>query len=60
MLRSHPEVGAYAIFVAEPGAAQWMIQEMPFGRGFSVNDTAKLPNTIKEIMLHSATMTSSD
>ena len=60
VLRSHPEVGAYAIFVAEPGAAQWMIQEMPFGRGFSVNDTAKLPNTIKEIMLHSATMTSSD
>ena len=55
VLRAHPKVGAYAIFVAEPGAAEWLATELPFGRGFSVQDTAKLPNTIKEIMLHSAT-----
>ena len=59
-LRSHPKVDAFAIFVAEPGAAQWMCSEMPFGRGFAVLDTAKLPNTIKECMLHSATTTAAD
>ena len=57
---SHPKVGAYAIFVAEPGAAQWMVRELPFGRGFSVLDTGKLPNTIKEIMLHAAATAPAD
>ena len=60
VLHAHPKVGAYAIFVAEPGAAEWLAKELPFGRGFSVQDTAKLPSTIKEILLHSATTMSTD
>ena len=54
VLRSHPKVGAYAIFVAEPAAAKWLADELPFGRGFAVHEVARLPSTIKEIFTHAA------
>ena len=45
---------AYAIFVAEPNAAKWLTEQLPFGRGFALHDVARLPNTIKEIFTHAA------
>ena len=60
VLRGHPKVAAYAIFVAEPAAAKWLADELPFGRGFSVHEVGTLPNTIKECMMHSATLAPAD
>jgi hypothetical protein len=42
----------YCIFVAEPSAASWIVDELPFGRGFMVLDVEKLPQTFKEIFSH--------
>ena len=46
----------YCIFIAEPGAAEWMVDELPFGRGFVVLDVDKLPQTFSEILTHATTM----
>lgn len=54
VLRSEDRVQAYAIFVAEPAAAHWLSEQLPFGRGFAVQDVAKLPSVIKEIFTHAA------
>eukprot|EP00966_Prymnesium_polylepis_P115807 2676999-Prymnesium_polylepis.1 len=56
VLRASDRVRAYCIFVAEPLAAQWLSEQLPFGRGFAVQDVAKLPNVIKEIFTHAASM----
>ena len=56
VLRGSDRVRAYCIFVAEPLAAQWLSEQLPFGRGFAVQDVAKLPNVIKEIFTHAASM----
>ena len=53
-MRGNPNVKAYAIFVAEPLAAKWLAEQLPFGRGFAVQDVAKLPSVIKEIFTHAA------
>jgi hypothetical protein len=42
----------YCVFVAEPSAATWIVDELPFGRGFVVLDVEKLPQTFKEIFSH--------
>ncbi len=42
----------YCIFIAEPDAAHWIVDELPFGRGFVVLDPEKLPQTFKEIFSH--------
>ena len=54
VLRGDPKVKAYAIFIAEPLAASWLAEQLPFGRGFAVQDVAKLPSVIKEIFTHAA------
>jgi hypothetical protein len=53
-LRADERVNAYAIFVAEPGAAAWLSQELPFGHGFVCLDLDKLPSTFKDIFTHAA------
>jgi hypothetical protein len=53
-LRADERVNAYAIFVAEPGAAAWMSEELPFGHGFVCLDMDKLPSTFKDIFTHAA------
>lgn len=42
----------YCILIAEPNAASWIVEELPFGRGFVVLDVEKLPQTFKEIFSH--------
>ena len=52
----HPQVRGYALFVAEPRAAAWLAEELPFGRGFAVQDVGRLPSVFKEIFAHAATL----
>jgi hypothetical protein len=54
VLRSDPHVRAYAIFVAEPQAAKWLAEQLPFGRGFAVHEVARLPAVMREIFTHAA------
>ena len=53
-LRSDERVNGYAIFVAEPGAAEWMKTELPFGHGFVCLEMDSLPSTFKDIFAHAA------
>jgi hypothetical protein len=54
VLRSSRHVKAYAVFVAEPLAAKWLTEQLPFGQGFAVQDVSKLPSVMKEIFTHAA------
>ena len=54
VLRGNSLVSAYAIFVAEPLAAEWLTKQLPFGHGFAVQDVSKLPRVIKDIFTHAA------
>ena len=56
VLRAEPRVKAYAIFVAEPRAAAWLAEELPLGRGFAVQDVARLPAIMKEVFAHAAAL----
>lgn len=47
-LQSDPSVTGHAIFVAEPGAAEWLAAEMPPGRGYAALDAASLVVTLKQ------------
>ena len=53
-MRSDSNVKAYAIFIAEPIAAQWLAEQLPSRRGFAVPVISKLPNVMKEIFTHAA------
>ena len=44
----------YCILIAEPGAASWLTEELPLGRGYVAMDPQRLPQTFKEIFAHSA------
>lgn len=54
VLRADSRVNAYAIFVAEQNAAEWLAKELPFGHGFVCLDTSKLPTTFKDILAHAS------
>lgn len=54
VLRADSRVNAYAIFVAEQNAAEWLAKELPFGHGFVCLDTGKLPTTFKDILAHAS------
>ena len=45
-------VQAYAVFIGEPPAAHWLVQQLPVGRAFACTDTAQLPNIIRSIFVH--------
>jgi hypothetical protein len=51
-LRGDGRSQGYCVFIAEPGAASWLVDELPFGRGFCVMDVEKLPQTFSEIFSH--------
>jgi hypothetical protein len=53
-LQSHAKVNAYAIFIAEPGAATWLCKEMPMGKGFSCLAVDKLPALLQQLFAHAA------
>lgn len=53
-LRADPRVNAFAIFVAEANAAEWLVRELPLGHGFSVLDAAKLPTVMQQVFAHAA------
>jgi hypothetical protein len=44
----------YCVLIAEPGAANWLIEELPLGRGHAVMNPQKLPQAFKEIFAHTA------
>eukprot|EP00750_Incisomonas_marina_P033798 INCI9961.3.p1 GENE.INCI9961.3~~INCI9961.3.p1 ORF type:complete len:179 (+),score=34.28 INCI9961.3:295-831(+) len=52
VLRSEERVNAYAIFIAEPMAAEWLKSELPFGHGLVALDLQQLPTTIKDVFAH--------
>ena len=43
------QVNAFAIFIAEASAAQWMRTELPLGSSFVAMDVAKLPMIVKDV-----------
>jgi len=59
VLRADSRVNAYALFVAEQNAAEWLAKELPFGHGFVCLDTGKLPTTFKEILAHASNVADS-
>lgn len=56
-LRGDGRSQGYCVFIAEPGAASWLVDELPFGRGFCVMDVEKLPQTFSEIFSHATSET---
>lgn len=44
----------YCILIAEPDAASWLVQSLPFGRGFVALEPSKLPLVFKEVFTHAA------
>ena len=53
-LASEPAVSAHAIFIGEPSAAEWIMSELPVGKGFVVLDTTKLPLCVADILAEAA------
>ncbi|KNC84900.1 hypothetical protein SARC_02908 [Sphaeroforma arctica JP610] len=49
ILSKDERVNAYAIFIAERGAADYLINGLPFGHGFVCEETETLPTVFKDI-----------
>lgn len=49
---SNSKSKGFCILIAEAEAASWLVESLPFGRGFLVMDPSKLPQTFKEIFTH--------
>ena len=50
LLTRDENVKSYCIFIAEPGAAEWLQREIPLGRGISCMKPSDLPNIFKTIL----------
>ena len=53
-LTADKEVQGHAIFIAEQGAADWLANEMPWGRGFVALEPSDLPRIFKGILEQAA------
>eukprot|EP01134_Creolimax_fragrantissima_P008370 CFRG8370T1 len=49
ILSKDDRVNAFAIFIAEKGAADYLINGLPFGHGFVCEETQKIPTAFKDI-----------
>ena len=59
-LRSDTRVKGYALFIAEPGAAEWMSKELPLGQGHVCLDIDSLPATFREVFTNAAAAADTD
>lgn len=50
LLTKEANVKSYCIFIAEPGAAEWLQREIPLGRGISCMKPSELPNIFQTIL----------
>lgn len=49
-LTKDEKVNGFAIFIAEPGAAEWLQKEIPMGRGISCMKPSELPAIFKTVL----------
>jgi hypothetical protein len=47
---------AYIVFIAEQGAADFLIQGLPLGHGYSCMDNSRLPTVFKDILTHASSL----
>ena len=47
-------VHGFAMFVAEPSAAEWLARELPLGRGVVCLETRQLPVSFKDMFANAA------
>ena len=49
-----PSVQCYLIFIAEAGAAEWLVSQLPLQSAYACMDLESLPSTLKDIFAHAA------
>ena len=54
VLTSDPSVFASAIFLAEAGAANFLIDGLPNGHAYACHDPDKLPEVLREVFAHAS------
>ena len=54
VLTGDARVHGYAMFLAEPSAAEWLAKELPLGRGLVCLETRQLPNSFKDMFAQAA------
>ena len=47
-------VSCYIVFIAEAGAAEWLVSQLPVQSGHVCTDLETLPSVIKDIFTHAA------
>ena len=49
-----PSVQCYLVFIAEAGAAEWLVSQLPLQSAYACMDLESLPSTLKDIFAHAA------
>ena len=53
-MTADPRVQTYIIFIAEAGAAEWLVAQLPLQQGYVCMDLEALPSVVKDIFAHAA------